>query len=80
VIEALKEWKFVGWEGGLAPAQDPHPLNTQLTALAEELFATCRADLSVEWVRISSGGKPTFPTCVHTKFWTLHLRRDKGQL
>ena len=44
---------------GLAPAQDPHPLNTELTAQAEELFAT----FSIECVRILSGGKPTFPTC-----------------
>jgi hypothetical protein len=44
------------------PAQDSHPFNTELTAQAEELFATS-AELSVEWVRILSGDKPTFPTC-----------------
>src|SRR5882724_10054622 len=55
--------KIAGWEGGLAPAQDPHPLNTELTAQAEELFRNFQANLSVEWVRTLSGGKPTFPTC-----------------
>jgi hypothetical protein len=50
VLIPLKERKFAGWEGGLAPAQDPHPLNTELTAQAEELFATFRVDFSVEWV------------------------------
>src|SRR5882724_3260774 len=36
----LKQQKFAGWEGGLAPAQDPHPLKTEWTAQVEELFAT----------------------------------------
>ena len=61
--EPLNERQFAGWEGGLAPAQDPQPLNTELTAQAEELFAAFRAYPSLECMRILSGGEPTFPTC-----------------
>ena len=27
----LKEWKFAGWEGGLAPAQDRMPFSVEFT-------------------------------------------------
>jgi len=31
--------KFAGWEGGLAPAEVPHPVNTELTVQAEKTFS-----------------------------------------
>jgi hypothetical protein len=41
-LSPLKERKFAGWEGGLAPAQVSHPLNTELTAQAEGTFHNCQ--------------------------------------
>jgi len=70
----LKGWKFAGWEGGLAPAQDRMPFNVEFTiqpanlhlrkvSLALSDCLTLNSQFETEWHSIWSGGKPTFPTC-----------------
>src|SRR6266550_7735588 len=38
----LKEWKFAGWEGGLAPAQDRMPLSRELTIQGQAVWRWAR--------------------------------------
>jgi hypothetical protein len=67
----LKGWKFAGWEGGLAPAQDRMPFNVEFTIQPANLHLrkvylahrTLNSQLETERHSILSGGKPTFPTC-----------------
>src|SRR5258706_12923224 len=72
--EPLKEWKFAGWEGGLAPAQDRMPFNVEFKIQPANLHLrnvehalsnclTLNSQFETEWHSIWNGGKPTFPTC-----------------
>src|SRR6266446_5090286 len=71
--EPLKAWKFAGWEGGLAPAQDRMPFNVEFTipanlhlrkvSLALSNCLTWNSQFEMEWHSILSEGTPAFPTC-----------------
>src|ERR1700730_10162046 len=80
----LKGWKFAGWEGGLAPAQDRTPFNVEFTIHPANLHLesstlpipnclTLNCQFGTEWHSILSGGKPTFPTCEFPSLeWCCH--------
>jgi hypothetical protein len=70
---SLNHKEFTGWEGGLAPAQDPkHPQPRICEGCVK--FLSVASQFSLEWRRILSGGKPTFPTCkLYVLEWLLDV-------
>jgi len=84
----IKGWKFAGWEGGLAPAQDRMPFNIEIHNSARKVAfkkglpcpspngLTLNCQFETEWHSILSGGKPTFPTC---EFLTVEWCLDRLQ-